>query len=164
MRKFMHSQKGQSLVEVALLTPLLLAMLLGAIELGRYAYLSILVANAAHAGALYAAQGPGQAGDTPGIIQAADNDFENNGQNVTVLAVSSQIACGCESGGTIASPLTGSSCSAYSVSQSQADCSVGYWTNMVTVTASAKFHSLFNYPWIPSTLPVTRQSTMQVAN
>ena len=37
---------GSSLLEMALLSPLLLGLLVGVIELGRYAYYSILVANA----------------------------------------------------------------------------------------------------------------------
>ena len=57
------SPSGQSLLEVALLTPMLLALLLGAIELGRYAYISILVGNAARAGAAY--------GDTSGPPRAS---------------------------------------------------------------------------------------------
>lgn len=49
---------------MALLTPLLLTLLIGIIELGRYAYLSILVGNAARAGAAYGAQSLAQSSDT----------------------------------------------------------------------------------------------------
>jgi Flp pilus assembly protein TadG len=35
----LRSESGQSLVEVALVMPLLLALLLGVIELGRYTYI-----------------------------------------------------------------------------------------------------------------------------
>jgi Flp pilus assembly protein TadG len=52
----LRSQRGQSLIEVALLTPLLLSLMVGTIEMGRYAYLSILVGNAARAGAAYGSQ------------------------------------------------------------------------------------------------------------
>ena len=50
------SQSGQSLIEIAVLAPIVLSLLLGVIELGRYAYISILVANAARAGALQASR------------------------------------------------------------------------------------------------------------
>ena len=79
-RGLLRSQSGQSLVEVALLTPILLAFLIGGIELGRYAYLSILVGNAARAGAAYGAQSLPQSVDTTDIQTAADNDFQNNGR------------------------------------------------------------------------------------
>ena len=101
----LRSQSGQSLVEVALLTPLLLALLIGGIELGRYAYIAILVGNAARAGAGYGAQSLVQSVDTTGIQTAADNDFQNNGQNVSNLTVTSSTSCGCDNGGTTTSAV-----------------------------------------------------------
>src|ERR1700724_819380 len=95
----LRSQSGQSLVEVALLTPILLALLIGGIELGRYAYIAILVGNAARAGAGYGAQSLVQSVDTTGIKAAADNDFQSNGQNVSKLPVTSSTSCGCDNGG-----------------------------------------------------------------
>lgn len=154
-------QSGQSLVEVALLTPVLLAILLGAIELGRYAYISILVGNAAHAGALYGAQSLGQSATpqgltvNPGIKLAADNDFQNNGQLVSNLTVTSSNTCGCDSQGSFVAdscnPTGTPSCA-----------SPGHWIVMVSVTATGTFQSLFKYPWIPRTLTVSRASTMRV--
>ena len=79
-RGILRRQSGQALLEVAVLTPLLLLMLLGVVEMGRYAYISILVGNAARAGAAYGAQSLPQSVDTAGIQTAADNDFQNNGQ------------------------------------------------------------------------------------
>src|SRR4029077_10530393 len=75
----LRSQSGQSLVELALLTPLLLLLLVGTVEMGRYAYISVLVANAARAGAAYGAQSLPQSVDTLGIHAAAQSDFQNNG-------------------------------------------------------------------------------------
>lgn len=145
------------------MTPVLLAMLLGAIELGRYAYLSILVGNAAHAGALYGAQGATQAGDTLGIMQAADYDFQNNGQSVSVLAVSSTDGCGCDNGGTYTSlGTTTAACSTNNIDPTTACSGAGQWVILVSVTASATFRSLFKYPGIPRTITVTRTSTMRV--
>lgn len=162
-RNPLHRQSGQSLVEVALLTPLLLAILLGSIELGRYAYFSILVGNAAHAGALYGAQGIAQAASTTGITQAADNDFQNNGQPVTNLSVSSNDGCGCDSGGSYTSlGTTTSACSAASIDPNTACTGAGEWVVTVSVTATSTFQSLFKYPWIPRTITVTRTSTMRV--
>ena len=161
----MRSERGQSLVEVALLTPLLLALLAGTIEMGRYAYLSILVGNAARAGAAYGAQSLPQSVDVTGIQTAADNDFQNNGPGTGTLTISgggpsgSYTSCGCDSGGTI----TAATCST-SVNPNAGTCASGHWVVMVSVKAVGKFNSLFKYPGIPQSITVTETATMRVPN
>jgi Flp pilus assembly protein TadG len=160
----LQSQRGQSLIEVALLTPLLLSLMVGSIEMGRYAYLSILVGNAARAGAAYGSQSLAQSVDATGIQTAATNDFQNNGPSSAVLTVSggnggSYVSCGCDSGGTI----TAATCSS-SVNPNAGICATGHWVVMVSVNASAKFNSLFKYPGIPASLTVTQTATMRVPN
>src|SRR5580704_13108987 len=59
---------GQSLIELAFVIPFLL--LVGIIEIGRFAFYSIVVANAARAGAQYGAQSLATAADTTGISTA----------------------------------------------------------------------------------------------
>jgi Flp pilus assembly protein TadG len=98
----MERQSGQSLFEVALMLPLLLLLALGVIELGRFAYIGILVGNAAHAGAFYGAH-VNSALNAAGIQQAAANDFASNGQPAAALTVTSHAECGCDSAGTISS-------------------------------------------------------------
>jgi Flp pilus assembly protein TadG len=154
----LRSQSGQSLLEVALLTPLLLTLLLGSIELGRYAYISILVGNAARAGAAYGAESLGRSADTAGITAAADNDFQNNGQNVSSLAVSSSTSCGCDSNGSITPAI----CST-ALNSTAGTCTSGHWVVMVSVTASGTFNSLFNYPGIPTSVTVSNTATLRVA-
>ena len=145
---------GQSLIEVALMLPFILLLLLGVIEIGRYAYISILVGNAARAGASYGVQSVVRSADTAGISNAAHNDFQNNGQNAAGLAVSSSTSCGCDGSGTVA-PF---SCTGNGAGV----CASGHWTVTLTVTASGTFSSLFNYPGIASSITVTKVSTMRV--
>lgn len=156
-RTFLRLQSGQSLVEVALLTPILLALLVGGIELGRYAYLGILVGNAARAGAAYGAQSLPQSVDTTDIQTAADNDFQNNGQDVSALTVTSTTSCGCDNGGTTTSAV----CSTTS-NTTAGTCAAGHWVVMVSVTASGTFNSIFSYPGIPKSITVSRTSTIRV--
>jgi Flp pilus assembly protein TadG len=151
-------ESGQSLLELALATPLLLVMVLGVIELGRYAYIAILVGNAARAGAAYGSQSLPQSVDATGIQTAADNDFQNNGQNVSSLTVTSSTSCGCDSAGTV----TGAGCTT-DVNPTAGTCTTGHWVVMVSVTASGTFNALFNFPGIPTSLSVSRTSTMRVA-
>jgi Flp pilus assembly protein TadG len=161
-RRF-RPDSGQSLLEVALLLPMLIALLLGVIELGRYAYISILVANAARAGAAYGAQSLEQSVDTAGIQGAAGNDFQNNGQNPGSLSVTSLISCGCDSNGGINNSNTGAACGTPSNPGAGSNCGSGtHWVVMVSVTASGTFNSLFSYPGIPSTLTVSSTATLRV--
>jgi Flp pilus assembly protein TadG len=153
----LRSQSGQSLVEVALLTPILLALLIGGIELGRYAYIAILVGNAARAGAGYGAQSLVQSVDTTGIQAAADNDFQSNGQNVSKLTVTSSTSCGCDNGGTTTSAVCTTTANA-----SAGTCAAGHWVVTVSVTASGTFNSLFSYPGIPTSIALSKTSTMRV--
>jgi len=146
-------QSGQSLVEFAIMLPLLLLLLLGVIEIGRYAYFSILVGNAARAGVAYGSQTHITADDSNGYITAAaDNDFKNNGQPVSNLTVSVAGVCGCDNSGTI----TATDCTS-------GICPAGQ--NKVVslqVTCVGNFTSLFNYPGIPQTFTVTRSAIMRI--
>lgn len=54
--------EGQSLVELALLLPLLLLILLGLADFGRAFYYTTIISNAAREGAAYLSQNPGVAG------------------------------------------------------------------------------------------------------
>lgn len=155
----LRSHSGQTLLEVALLLPILLLLLLGVVEIGRYAYISILVSNAARAGAAYGSEGLLESVDTGNIQTAADNDFQNNGQLVSNLTVNSTTSCGCDSGGTI----TGAGCTS-AVNPTAGTCNAGHWVVMVSVTASGTFNSLFNYPGIPSSITISQTATMRVAD
>lgn len=67
----MHrKEKGQSIVELALLLPVLLVMLLGLLDFGRVYYVMVSLNDAAQEGASYAAMRPN---DFTGISQRAAN-------------------------------------------------------------------------------------------
>jgi Flp pilus assembly protein TadG len=171
---------GQALVELALVVPLLLTLALGVIEIGRYAYIAILVGNAARAGAAYGAQGRTFSSDTGGIIAAALADFAgggsssntSNGLGGDTLTVTSapgstppSPTCGCDSGGTItpAGPAGNGTNAQCFVTNASLCTGGGHWAVTVSVTASGKFNGLFSYPGIPSSITVTRTSSMRVA-
>jgi Flp pilus assembly protein TadG len=166
-RRAVRKESGQTLLEVALLTPLLLTMLLGVIDLGRYAYIAILVGNAAHAGAAYGAQGLAQSADTSGIQQAAINDYQNNGQPAGSLTVSSFTSCACDNGGTLS--LQTNACSTQSnpsIANTIQACQNGggHWAIMVSVTAGGTYTSLVGWPGIPSPVTINRTAIMRVSN
>src|SRR5438270_860584 len=143
-------QSGQALIELAFVLPMLLVLALGVIEIGRYAYIAILVGNAARAGADYGAQSNAQSVDTTGIQKAAYYDFAGatsgstttNGQTVSSLTVTSTVSCGCDSVGAI----TSASCDSTTNPTAGSCTGAANWVVFVSVTASGTFNSLFSYP------------------
>lgn len=151
-RKRASAQAGVALVEFALVVPLLMLLLLGGIETGRFAYFSILVGNAARAGVQYGSQSLLTAGDSAGMKAAAEAD----GQNVPGLtATSAGLVCSCWNG-TAASALP--------------DCTPGscplgsHRVVYVQVTVTGTMNPLFQYPGLPSSYAVTRQAIMRVSS
>lgn len=55
----MRSEKGQSIVEVAVLFPVLMLLLMGVVDLGRAYYAMVALNDAAEEGAMYASIDPG---------------------------------------------------------------------------------------------------------
>ena len=140
-----RGQRGQSLLEVAFVVPVLLLLMVGLIEIGRFAYYSVLVSNAAHAGAQYGAQSLITSGDVNGIQQAAKNDGQIPGITMTVTSIqlcgcTSPALGGCPSGGGCANPLV-----------------------YVQVTASETVSSMFSYPGIPASIALSSTVKMRVS-
>ena len=150
---------GQALIEIAFLLPILMLLVLGIVELGRYAYVSILVGNAARAGTAYGTQSLPQSVDTVGIQTAARNDYRSNGQDPQNLAVTSTVSCGCDVGARIVTaPCTGVDTT---TRLPAGVCATGRWVAVLSVTASGTFAPLFTYTSIPS-LALTRTSAVRV--
>jgi|ERR1700722_18485651 Flp pilus assembly protein TadG len=133
---------GQTVVEMALLLPVLLTLMIGLIEIGRYAYFDILISNAARAGAQYGAQSLIQAADKNGIIAAAQND------GLTTMNITTSQECGCVSTALGGCP-SGAVCPLPLV--------------YVQVTATETYSSLFKYPGIPKTMKLTSTVMMRVS-
>src|ERR1700720_3185186 len=85
-RALIRAERGQSLVELGLMLPVLGLLLFGAIDFGRAYYLSIEVTNAARAGAQFGVENASSAGmqnaatsdapDVPGITATASYGCE----------------------------------------------------------------------------------------
>ena len=176
------SQSGQTLFEMALLVPVILLLLVGVIEIGRYAYIGILVGNAARAGAEYAIQGNAQVYG-PSIIAAAKNDFQNDGQNPNNLTVSPPSgitsftftgfgACTCDNGGAFnPSPASTNYCAAppNGTNATAGTCPPGqHWVVMVGVKATGTFNSIIipagsTFLGFPGSIVINRTSILRVA-
>jgi len=77
-------ERGQSLVELSLLLPLLLILVLGAIDFGRVYFSYVTVTNGARTGAEYAAVRPANAIDTAGIEAAVLEETSSLSSTPTV--------------------------------------------------------------------------------
>jgi Flp pilus assembly protein TadG len=138
------SARGQALLETALITPFFLAVLLGSIEIGRYAHYSIAVANSARAGAEYATLNPTNAASTSGMITAANNDASTLSPSPTATATT---FCQCADG-------TASTCLS-------TDCSTSHILKYAKVTVSGTYTGLFKYPGIQHSITVSKTASLQ---
>jgi len=146
-RECVDGERGASIVEMALLLPILLLLLLGVIDFGRGYYLNTEVSAAASAGALYGAQSTTTAQDTAGIKAAAIADAPNvNGMTVPNVS----LACQC-SGSTASVSCTSPGCGSSS-----------HIIEWLTVGTTAAYKPLFPYPGIPSSITLNGQATVRV--
>jgi len=146
-----RAESGAALVECAVAAPVILFLLIGLIEIGRFAFFSILAANAARAGAQYGAQDLTTAFDSVGIQNAAVQDGQSlsnwsaPGAGVTVqqlCAVNGGTPAPCATSGTPGPPQN----------------TIYY----IQVQVTGVFNSLLNYPGIPNSIPISGSSMMRV--
>ncbi|KAA6464893.1 pilus assembly protein [Acidobacteria bacterium AB60] len=143
LNRLLHKDEGSSMVELALVTPILVLLLLAAIDFARAYYLSTELVGAAHAGAEY---GITSHSDTAGMKAAAIADAPDvPNLNVTTPT------WGCECS-------DGSGSSASCSKKPACTYNMVYW---VKVQASATYSTI--YPWrgIPSTITITQTATVR---
>ncbi len=146
-RVLCKTDRGGSLVELALAVPILMMLLAGAIDFGFLWFEGLEVTNAAHAGAEYGSQYPT---DTAGMATAAHHSAANLSGWATPTAT-----YGCECGdGTL-----------YSANCSVKPTTCTPVTNVVyrvQVTAQSVYNTLAPWPsFMPSSITITRTATMR---
>src|SRR5579864_1023069 len=146
-KRYARSQAGAALIEFLVVVPLLVLVLLGTIELGRYMYFSIVVANAARAAVQYGSQSAQTALDTTGMTNAAKADGTNS---IATLNVSPTDICTCWDGTT----ATTISCNSDSLS-----CATGHPVEYVSVTVTGTVNPLFHYPLLPGSHTLSSTAT-----
>jgi|SRR5579884_159898 len=87
------AQAGIAFIELLIVVPVLMMLLIGLIEIGRLAYFTIQVGNAAHAGAQYGALSFSNAADSTGMTNAAKRDGQNTIATLSVTQARSVCAC-----------------------------------------------------------------------
>lgn len=140
----LRGEQGASLVELALLLPLLSLLLVGAIDFGRAFYLEIEIAGAAHAAAMYGSQNPT---DTTGMQTAAEDDAPN----VPGLSVqTATYGCECSDGSNYSASCT-----------TTPSCPSNNEVYRVNVTVQATYNPLVPWPGIPSSMSFSSSASMR---
>ena len=144
------NQRGAAMMEMAVVSPLLIVILIGMVDLGRSAYEAIEIENAAHAGASYGAQNRKHAIDQIGIRNAAIADI---GELVDKrrIEVTSERYCECPGGERI--DCEKKSCDILGVVKPLV---------YVHVEIDKTFQTLFPYPGFPTSIPLSRETHMRV--
>jgi hypothetical protein len=144
MPRNFNSDEGSSVLETALVLPLLILMLAVAVDLGRAFSAAIVTTSAAQAGALYGIQHPT---DKVGMTAAATLDADR----LPTLVPLASYGCECSDGSDPISDCTGEpSCPANSV----------YY---VEVDTTAVYTPLFPYPGLASTFTLRGKARMRAS-
>jgi len=145
---------GATVLEVALIAPLLIFLTIAAVEVGTYMYDAIEIGNGARAAVQYGAQGstsslPARYLDTPGIIAAAMADA---GQVTMTRPTAADVTTyfTCES-----APGTQYVVSPSCAKNDRVD-------TYLHVIAAGSFTSFLTFPGIPSTITITRTAVQQL--
>lgn len=156
-----RGEAGTAVVEFAILAPVFIFLLIGMIEVGRFAYFALLAANAARAGAQYGAQNQTTMVDTASMTTAALNDAQNGigyvnwtvpGAITANCYYTTSVGGGTPTGWDLCSNITG---------PPPANTTYTYY---VQVNVTGTFSSILSYPGIPKTLPVSGSATIRVAS
>lgn len=145
---------AQSLIEVAVSLPLLMLLMLGAVEFGQAAYAAIEVTNAAKAAAAYGSQNAVTAADITGMQLAASSDAANLSGTSNFATTIDNTKCACVIGGALGTPT---------VAACGAGCG-GYIVQVITVDTSASYNPLIFAPGLNASFTLHGHAVQEVLN
>ena len=146
---FYKADQGTALVELALVTPILLLLLFGAVDLGHAYYVNLEVENAAHAGAEYGSINPTlTSGITAAALQSAPNVA-----NLTVTPPT--WGCECSDGSSYYGNCSTTPVCLVSTTRG------GNVVHRVQVTTSSVYTTLVPWPGIRSSITLSATATVR---
>jgi len=143
------SDSGSALVELGMLLPLTIALLIGAMDLGRVFYSAMAVTHAAGAGVHYGARSLARSQDITGMVSTA----KTAAADISGFSATAARTCTCWSAATSTETAMGTcadTCASPSVVRVY-----------VTVTGTRTFKTLVNYPGIPNIIRLNRSAKMR---
>ena len=141
-----NRQRGNALVELAFITPVVLLLCGGVMDFSRAIYAGIAIANAARAGVQYGALTPGNSGKFQGMADAAVADAANQG--LTGVTATARNFCRC------VSSTTETACSS--------TCGGSTASGYVEVTVNYTYNTLMQIPGVPTTVVLNKTARMRV--
>ncbi|MGC1679079.1 MAG: TadE/TadG family type IV pilus assembly protein [Candidatus Binataceae bacterium] len=153
MRRWLNNAaRGQSILEAALVAPILMFILLAVVEAGRMMYLSVALDHAADAAVEYGATTTTD-GDLIGMQTAATNDVQASGlfnklYPSNAFAATATNFCQCVGG-------AATSCT-------RNTCASGAFAVFVQAKTTAIYATLVNYPGLPAAFTMKGQATLRV--
>ena len=148
-RLFSRSERGSSTAELALILPVLIGLLLGALDYARVFYAAQAVTHAASIGAMYGAQSVTLSQDSAGMVNAATT----SATDISGFSAVAGRRCACWTASTGIETAMGtctSTCTSPSVVRIY-----------VTVSTTGLFSTFVNYPGIPHTITINRVARMR---
>jgi len=145
-RRVSKDARGSAAVEFAIVTPLLIYLLIGLVDVGRSMYYGIVAEHAARAAVQYGSQTVYTALDPVGTANVARQDAQ--GLSLTVGTPTIQCVMG---GNTITCPTPSTA----------VPTTLAYY---IQVQVTGTFHPLVAYPGIPSSVPITATATMRLGS
>lgn len=166
LKRNLHNDTGSAFVELALVTPLLLLMMIGAAELGRIAYFAIEVSNAARAAVAYGSQTTSTASDFTGMQNAAIKDASSIA-SLTFPSPGMTNACVCETANSGGATTTTAqrSCASISIVTCPTSTATGVTNTIVEyvqASTQAQVSTMLHYPGIPSSFTLHGFAQMRV--
>jgi Flp pilus assembly protein TadG len=143
MRALLRGTEGSGLVEFALIFPVFMLLLAGAVDFGRAYYVALDLTSAAQAGALYGSQNPT---DTAGMVSAS----QQGAAELVGLSATATYGCECLDGSSAVA-----SCTAPPV------CASNY-VNYVDVVATASYVPILALPGMPAAGTFKEEARMRV--
>ncbi|MGB0720701.1 MAG: TadE/TadG family type IV pilus assembly protein [Bdellovibrionales bacterium] len=140
-KRYVADCVGASAVEFALMAPILIFILIGTVDAGRYVHQRMQMTNAAHTTASYVAQAGDDANAQTVASESYGGDFDD-------IAVVSEFECECSDGEALACPVA---CGADD-----------FQRRFVRVAASGTFSPVFPYPVLSEGLTLQSSVRMRV--
>jgi len=161
MRAKVRGEAGSALVELALMMPIMMFLLVAALEFARVAYAAIEVSNAAKAAVQYGASSVAASADATGMLNAAQSDAQDlqttaaGGTSLISFPVAPTLTGVCSDGS--ACTGTGNTCT-------NTDCTGTHIESVLTVQTQATISSPFKLPGLPSTYRLNGRAQQKVVN
>lgn len=152
MSRVFASDDGAAIVELALVAPLLILLMIGIIDIGRFARETITIGNAARAGAQFGAYSTSNSTDTASIASTAQSDAIDVALLPTDVSSSTYCSCGASPGTHVTACNPTPPCA-----------SGDHLDSFVIVTVTKSFTSLISYPGIPTTFALSKTASQEIS-